>query len=888
MKKIASAALALLLAFGSPAAFAETAAESEGIKVFADWQFNESSVIAGSVEGGDLQLADHSGNGNTIKMNTYGNVPADIVSFSDEGVIPSQGSMLFNSKNDDSGAAVYGADFVTVDNAPINTNSFENGYTIEILYKMPDDWNYTDRWTSLLSRLGRSYSLRESEYNDEASSLISVSNCKEIQIIAANKDDSHVMTSDAWSIAMDKAENWYSIVITSDGSAIRTYVNGAESFRDYVSDEMIGLYADPSDGRFRIASRVKTNGKPYRFTRGYIQEIRISEGALSRENWLLPNPEQYLGEYGNNENFTETPNDRYNFVFLPDVQNTVQFMPDVLYKAMNWMVENQDYANISAVLGLGDNVNDFWATDQWNNVTKAMKILTDGGIKLLMMPGNHDTTNGTDENRWYYDKYFGINSEYLKAADYVTNDSPSGFSSYMKVKAGSYTYLLMEVGMYSYSEDEAWIRNVLEENSSLPTIFISHDMQNCSDTKPNEIKLSTRGNAIWNIVKQYDNVFLMVGGHSHGYGNETLQNNYGHDVFSVLADYQFSYNGGNAFFKFAEFDEKGGKIRISTFSPYVQTLADEDKSFFDVNYMTGKGNYDELDIDFSERFSFAGKEVSYGENLIENFSFEENTDGWTYNNGGVTGALSGWERSTDFAHDGSYSLRQTASVGSASPENLGTFIPIEPGKKYKLTYWEYSTMNTTGGYNQMNAAVVTSEIGATNDLSIQLIDCGGHSSWYNESKGISPRDLNYYTGWTQRSYTFDTTDAPNAKYILLAYAWGNKGTLYIDDFSLTEIIEEYPVSFGAVTAERTEDGVNVWSVINNASNADKLCYIAAGYNTDGQLVSICAKTNADTAELSGLELKLEGSGIAKVKLFCWESLSSMRDLCESKTVEIFD
>ncbi|MCH5188423.1 MAG: metallophosphoesterase [Oscillospiraceae bacterium] len=883
MKKVLSIILALALAIGAAAAFAEGETDVKA-KVYADWKFNEASVVEGtSIAGGNLQLKDASGNGNTLELNVYNGSAADLISFENESIIPGQGSMLFKSENsnDSSARAVRGVDFTTVSGAPINKETFDNGYTIEILYKMPDDWNNTDRWTSLLSRVGTSDKI-DSEYSRdgvEASTLISVSNCKEIQFIPLNSSNTYSPGS-VWSIAMDKAENWYSIVITCDGNEIRSYVNGAASFRDYTRGNMKGLYADPKDGRFRIGARVRDNTKPYRFTRGYIQEIKISEGVLGREDWLVPNPEDYLGEYGNNEDFAETPEDRYNFVFLPDVQNTVEFMPDVLYKAMDWMVENQDYANISAVLGLGDNVNNFWVREnEWENVSKAMKILTDGGVKLLMMPGNHDTTNGSDTNEWYYHQYFGRDSQYLKDADYVTNDSPSGFSSYMKAQAGSYTYLLLAVGMFSYGQDEAWIRRVLEENSSLPTILISHDLQNCSDTVPNEIKLSGRGNDIWNIAKQYDNVFMMVGGHSHGYGTEVLKNNYGHEVFSILADYQFSFNGGNALFKFAEFDERGGKIHVSTFSPYVQTLAPEEKSFFDVNYMTGKGNDDILDINFSKRFAFATKETTYGDNLIENFSFEENTEGWTYNNGGQTGPLSGWVRSSEQAHDGSWSLKQAANVGSADNANLGTYFPITGGKKYKLTYWEYNSVAQTGGFNRMHAAVAVTGKGGMSDASLQLIDCGGWSSW----SGRSPRDPDYLQGWTQRSYIIDTTDHPEAQYILFGYAWGDTAPFYIDDFSLVEVTESYPVSINSISATKTDDGVSVWTDITNVGNRD-FCYIAAGYNAEGKLVALSCKTGLSGA--ADAEVELKAQGIATVKVFCWDDLASIQSLCESGMIKI--
>ena len=67
------------------------------------------------------------------------------------------------------------------------------------------------------------------------------------------------------------------------------FVNGAEAFRDYVSGDMVGLYADPNDGRFRVGSSwwKEENQLLDKFARGNSQEIRISEGALDKSQWLV-------------------------------------------------------------------------------------------------------------------------------------------------------------------------------------------------------------------------------------------------------------------------------------------------------------------------------------------------------------------------------------------------------------------------------------------------------------------------------------------------------------------------------------------------------------------------------------------------------------------------
>lgn len=324
----------------------------EKINVVAEWKFDSSNIESGSIEDKNLILKDSSGNGNNLKMNTYGNVDdySKYISFSDDKMYDeAKGSVEVKGDT----ANKIGADFVTVDDAPINKEEFEDGYTIELIYKLPIDWTVSNSWMSLLARQGDCKSMDEAELG---TMNVAVSNCKEIQFVAANKDDNHEMESASWSVSMDKGGVWYHIAIVNDNKTIRTFVNGAEAFRDYVSDDMVGLYADPNDGRFRVGSSWWKEGDRLldKFARGSYQEIRITEGALDKSQWLVTNPEEFVGEYGNNDEFSLEDEKNYNMVFLPDTQNTIKFRKNVMDTAMDWIIENKTKANIISVAHLGD------------------------------------------------------------------------------------------------------------------------------------------------------------------------------------------------------------------------------------------------------------------------------------------------------------------------------------------------------------------------------------------------------------------------------------------------------------------------------------------------------------------------------------------------------
>lgn len=586
------AAAAVLSTSGS--VLVQASAAEEQPRVAADWRFEQSSIVSGSLATGDLTLRDSSGNGNTIELQTY-NGETDVtpyMSFSEDKMYDgTSGSLEWTDRT-------HGGDFITVSDAPINRENFENGYTIEFVYKLPADFTTSDAWMGLLARQGDCTSMDEKELGTMS---VAISNCKELQYTTANKQDSHKMSSAAWSVSMDEGGVWYHIAIVSDNHVIKTYINGCEAFRDYVSDEMTGMYADPADGRFRIGSSY-WDGVLSKFGRGNYQQVRITDGALEKSDWIIPNPEQYLGDYGSNRDFSITAGGNYNMVFIPDTQNTVKFKGNVIDTAMDWLVDNKDRTNLAAVVSLGDIVENWYDQTQWDTAKGIFTKLPQAGIQFLEQPGNHDYGGS------YYLDNFGPNSDFGGMVQQNgTQYSPSGYSSYITYEAGSYTYLAVNLSMNHVTDlnEIAWFENVLSTHQNYPTIVTSHDVQNCSDASPSDIRLSSNGQKIWNIVKRYNQVFFLIGGHSHGAGEEILVNDAGNQVISVLADYQFAYNGGNAFLKFAEFDEAHNKINLSTFSPYAYTLPLEDKTFFDVNYMTGPGNYTEFDFDFAARFAGA-------------------------------------------------------------------------------------------------------------------------------------------------------------------------------------------------------------------------------------------------------------------------------------------
>ena len=637
----------LTLLHGIPLFRADAAeAQSEEANVYADWKFSEENS-SGSLEDNTLVIEDASGKGNNLKIVTSENgaKASDFLAFEDISMTGDAQSMKFNGfKEEDqeqldtlTGDAreqyilndLEYAYLRTADEAPINEETFMNGYTIELVFMMPVDYDASDAWMNILAREGSGAQLGSGQWDYEGhhgTMQINISNCKEIQYMTQNGTNTK-FNSTLWGLSMDNGGAWYHIAITcdGDGSELKAYTNSGDSFRNYTGGGMDGMYAAADGGNFRVGAVISNhlykwadsaeNDLVTKLLRGNLQEIRISEGALTQEQWLL-NPKDHVGSFGNNEEYELKSENNYTFAFLPDTQNTIKFTPEVSDAATAWLIENQSEINLKGLSHVGDLVENWNDDVQWQSAEQAFLPLAQAGIPITFVPGNHDFSGS---NLTSYQKYFGADSAYAQAMEGNGNEvyfeAVGGDSrqvgSYTFVEGGSYTYLFIQL-MYEPNDRElAWLDGILSKYPDNPAIITSHNIFSCSASKPDECDLNEQGERIWSVAKQHDNVFMITGGHNHGSGFIDLTNDFGNPVVGMLVDYQFSYNGGNAWYRFMEMDETNNKIYFSTFSPYEASLTAEEKTgYFDLNFMTGSGNEREYDFDFEDRFGFAFDTIS--------------------------------------------------------------------------------------------------------------------------------------------------------------------------------------------------------------------------------------------------------------------------------------
>lgn len=645
-------------------------------KTLAHWKFDPKHKESGTIKDGDLILKDISGNENNLAFKVLKNngdygeeiVPENLTTEQKEQLVLAfewQTGSYGNDKNllfKKGGSKEFwdlSGYFQTVETAPINSETFLNGYTIEITFKLPKNFTLEKhKWIALLNRHGSATQLAQKtgkEYvgidaNQTISSL-NISNLRELQwtyysnkptVTSGATENPFYENETNWSFTLDDNDSWYHIVLINDGKQSEIYVNGVTDFRN--ADPTVypanGGIANTISSKFGwdIGARGNAfdngvgedNISDYNINKtfeGQIQEVRFTRGALSKDKWLYADISQKNHtSIGTNEDIPLLTNsDNYNIVFVPDTQKPARYMPEIVDEQMKWIANNTEANNIVFTNFLGDLVDRFREKYEWDNVLRSLDYLKQKDVRFLTVDGNHDSDGesvGESEIKAYPD-YFG--AKYYEGKDYYFNDSPSGFSAYSIIRGGNYTYLFISTSFFQtpYLKDLKWINNVIKQYSYLPVVFSTHrhlyfkeDGSGVNRVDDENYKKHSKNGSTkemlfpdfhfsWErIIAGNNNVFMTMSGHNHGAGYQIVKNELGNNVFEGVFDYQSSYHGGNGWMNFAEFDEANNEINFKVFSPWVALIPDSEKAFYDVKHLTRPEEMFTYNINFKERFDF--------------------------------------------------------------------------------------------------------------------------------------------------------------------------------------------------------------------------------------------------------------------------------------------
>jgi hypothetical protein len=212
--------------FAPPVVKAPRPAKTELVPgTLAYWRFDAGGANGTAVTASQT-IKDLSGHGNDLSvLNTVPGSAADALTWSSDfhPNQPGHGSLLFKGGQN----PLHGAYLTTAANAPLNTETFKNGFTIETFVKIPLDWNASNNsWDSVLSRWGESGQAGKSGGNTDPQEpvfTLSFSNGREPQLVFYPTNQTGSTT--LWGQGLPE-DTWWHLAIVNDGKHTTLYVEG--------------------------------------------------------------------------------------------------------------------------------------------------------------------------------------------------------------------------------------------------------------------------------------------------------------------------------------------------------------------------------------------------------------------------------------------------------------------------------------------------------------------------------------------------------------------------------------------------------------------------------------------------------------------------------------
>jgi hypothetical protein len=275
--------------------------------------------------------------------------------------------------------------------------------------------------------------------------------------------------------------------------------------------------------------------------------------------------------------------DYFTIAVLPDTQFYSRSNPAIFIQQTQWIADNAQSQNIVFVAHLGDLVDDYDVSNEWENATSSMEIVRNANIPYSVVPGNHDL-NGMAGPTTTFDSWFPYTdfTGYSWYGGHYPSDSNA--SNYELFSALGQDFLVLNVvcSPSMISDAIPWANSLLAQYSDRKAIVVTHGY---IDTSGNYITSgNVSGVTIWNnIVKSHSNVIAVLCGHYSGEYFSTAIGTNGNTIYNLLTDYQSEPNGGNGWLRLYKFYPQLNKISAVTYSPYLEQFDTSQYGQFEIS-----------------------------------------------------------------------------------------------------------------------------------------------------------------------------------------------------------------------------------------------------------------------------------------------------------------
>ncbi|MBA7500262.1 hypothetical protein ES704_03017 [subsurface metagenome] len=265
---------------------------------------------------------------------------------------------------------------------------------------------------------------------------------------------------------------------------------------------------------------------------------------------------------------TNDSNVLFRVVIIPDTQKLVEEdCKEVLFNQFEYASKNADY-----VIHLGDLVENFDNSTQWDLIDEGFQILDDSNTSYSVIAGNHDideynTLNQGVDYAPLYNEYFPVFR--ISQNGFFQESFGRGLENhYSIVTIKKVKFLFLFVSYYITDLEYAWIQRTIDSNQDCYIIMVTHALI----TKEGNVIVihDLEFKSFYNIGMR-DNVILQLCGHDPGTYFEYIEN---HHAISLL-DYQWK-DVDKHYLGILEFTNVG--FGLKTYNPYTDDYYFDDQS----------------------------------------------------------------------------------------------------------------------------------------------------------------------------------------------------------------------------------------------------------------------------------------------------------------------
>jgi calcineurin-like phosphoesterase family protein len=284
------------------------------------------------------------------------------------------------------------------------------------------------------------------------------------------------------------------------------------------------------------------------------------------------------------------PEKPFTIVALPDTQLYAKTFPATFTAQTQWIKDNTISRNIAFTIHLGDITDSQHKKSEpvkaeWANAKNAMDLLA--GLKYAILPGNHDNLVKGKIDNTFFNSVFPY-TDFEQYPWYGGHYPPNGSeNSYSLVDVSGQKLLILSLGFFGHVAQPTaelsavfdWANAAITKYPERSVIVVTHIVIN------NKGEFLPGGKLLWDqVIKQHENVFLVLCGHDCTESTITKTGEYGNVVNILMSDYQCDEKGGNGYLRIMEFIPEQNIIHVETFSPLTNKLR-ANSSSFDIPYI---------------------------------------------------------------------------------------------------------------------------------------------------------------------------------------------------------------------------------------------------------------------------------------------------------------